>query len=373
MSMWPSKININQKDGVLSESATQDEILNALLLWDMPLEAYPKEILSAKLVWYIQQPGADDIIVDLHLQAFVVPHSDGNYYSFWNKDELPLGNFTLPLKNKKGKYMTGYNHTSATLAWVHAKQVLAWVHYPMELHWPTFQGFSQPVNHNKVPGKSSSADIKKRCQIKNKKCYDGKTIDVVGVEMQQQQQQQQQQQSSQASAALHQADAAAAAISSSSSSSSSSNGNLQLDQNVGATCGNLCKDMETKMWDSYHHMNSSIFGSTNDWVLLQPPTFTDVWYDDAEDGQHHKVEPDGPDGEPQVHLEDAPDGQPHNMDPMIEVASAGHSHSCAIADSLHGSEDVDGEDSPPASSHGSFSDPEFMGPNAQWKCVFWKS
>ena len=26
MSMWPSKININQKDGVLSENATQDEI-----------------------------------------------------------------------------------------------------------------------------------------------------------------------------------------------------------------------------------------------------------------------------------------------------------------------------------------------------------
>ena len=103
-----------------------------------------------------------------------------------------------------------------------------------------------------------SADIKKKRKIKNKKCYAGKTIDVVGVEMkQQQQQQQQQQQSSQASAALHQADAAAAAISSSSSSSSSSsNGNLQLDQNVGAECGNFCKDMETKMWDSYHHMNS---------------------------------------------------------------------------------------------------------------------
>ena len=120
-------------------------------------------------------------------------------------------------------------------------------------------------------------------------------------------------------------------------------------------------------------MNSSFFGSTNDWVLLQPPTFTDVWFDDAEDGQHHKVEHDGLDGEPQVHLEDAQDGQPHNMDPMIEVASAGHSHSCAIADSLHGSKDVDGEDSPPASSQGSFSDQEFIGRNAQWECVFWKS
>ena len=87
-------------------------------------------------------------------------------------------------------------------------------------------------------------------------------------------------------------------------------------------------------------------------------------------GQHHKVEPDELDGEPQVHLEDAPDGQPHIMDPMIEVASAGHSHSCAIADSLHDREDVDGEDSSPASPHGSYSDPEFIGPNAQWKRVF---
>ena len=92
MSMWPSKININQNDGVLSECATQDEILNALLLWDVPLEAYPKEILSAKLVWHVQQPGADGIhiTVDLHLQAFVAPHNGGHYYSLWNKDELPL-------------------------------------------------------------------------------------------------------------------------------------------------------------------------------------------------------------------------------------------------------------------------------------------
>ena len=98
--MWPSKININQKDGVLSESATDMEILDALLLWDMPLEAYPKRILSAKLVWYIPQELTDDITVDLLLQAFVVPHSDGNYYSFWNNDEFPLGNITL-CKNKK--------------------------------------------------------------------------------------------------------------------------------------------------------------------------------------------------------------------------------------------------------------------------------
>ena len=63
--------------------------------------------------------------------------------------------------------------------------------------------------------------------------------------------------------------------------------------------------------------------------------------DDFADWQY--VGLDGPDGEPQVHLEDAQDG-----------------------------EDVDGEDASPASSHGSYSDQEFMGPNAEWKCVFWK-
>ena len=67
--------------------------------------------------------------------------------------------------------------------------------------------------------------------------------------------------------------------------------------------------------------------------------------DDFADWQYVEyVGLDGPDGEPQVHFEDAQDG-----------------------------EDVDGEDASPASSHGSFSDPEFMGPNATFKCVFWKS
>ena len=82
--MWPKKVNINQKDGILSNlNASQDEILNALLLWNMPLEAYPKELKSAKLVWYIPQPGAGDIAVDVHMQAFGVQYNKGIYYSFW--------------------------------------------------------------------------------------------------------------------------------------------------------------------------------------------------------------------------------------------------------------------------------------------------
>ena len=124
--MWPSNININQKDVALPAHATQDEILNAMLLWDMPLETYPKLILDAKLKWYIHVPavpGADPITVDLQRQAFVVPHIDGAYYSLWNTDEFPLGDFYMLSKRGYG-YMKGYNHTSATFAWLHAKQIL---------------------------------------------------------------------------------------------------------------------------------------------------------------------------------------------------------------------------------------------------------
>ena len=83
--------------------------------------------------------------------------------------------------------------------------------------------------------------IKKRCKSKSKKCSD---VIFGALQLEPCRSIVPGKQSSQASAALHQADAAAAAaaaisISSSSSSSSSSNGNLQLDQNVGATCGNL--------------------------------------------------------------------------------------------------------------------------------------
>ena len=57
------------------------------------------------------------------------------------------------------------------------------------------------------------------------------------------------------------------------------------------------KDMETKLRDSYHHMNSSRFGSA------RPSTNHDVVpIDDADEL-----------GETQVHLEVAQDGQPHNM------------------------------------------------------------
>ena len=74
-------------------------------LCDMPLGVYPKERLSAAFVWYVQQPGAADITVDLHLQAVVVPHNGWNYCSCLNKGELPPGMFTLPIKNKNGKYL----------------------------------------------------------------------------------------------------------------------------------------------------------------------------------------------------------------------------------------------------------------------------
>ena len=164
MSMWPSQININQKDVALPAHATQDEILNAMLLWDMPLETYPAKILDAKLKWYIDVPmlkwyidvpavpDADPVTVDLQRQAFVVGHIDGAYYSFWNSDEFPLGQFYMMRSKKTNDYMQGCNHTSALCAWLHAKNILK-EQYPIEMNWQPFNGSylcSQPSPKDEI-------------------------------------------------------------------------------------------------------------------------------------------------------------------------------------------------------------------------------
>ena len=104
MKVWPSKININQHVWALPANATEDEILNAMLCWDMPLETYPFKILDAQLKWHIDVPAvpdADAVIVDLQRQAFVIGHIDGAYYSFWNSDEFPLGLFYICVQKRQ--------------------------------------------------------------------------------------------------------------------------------------------------------------------------------------------------------------------------------------------------------------------------------
>ena len=65
--------------------------------------------MDAKLKWYIHVPAVPDVLitVDLQRQAFVVPHSDGAYYSLWNTDEFPLGDFHM-LPKKGDGYMKGW-------------------------------------------------------------------------------------------------------------------------------------------------------------------------------------------------------------------------------------------------------------------------
>ena len=124
--MQVSKSTINMKP-CLPLDATAAQIRMALKVWDFPLIAYPRKILDAKLEWYIPGPNADDITVDLQRQVFIVDLIDGTYYSCWNSDDFPLGDVHM-LSNKcytKGNgFMKGYNHTSATDAWLHAQQVL---------------------------------------------------------------------------------------------------------------------------------------------------------------------------------------------------------------------------------------------------------
>ena len=95
----------------------------------MPLETYPATwdmpLGRSRLKWYIDVPGvsdADPVIVDLQRQAFVV--GDGAYYSFWNSDEFPLGQFHMMRSKKTNDFMQGCNHTSALSAWLDVKNII---------------------------------------------------------------------------------------------------------------------------------------------------------------------------------------------------------------------------------------------------------
>ena len=132
------------------------------------------------------------------------------------------------------------------------------------------------------------------------------------------------------------------------------------------------------MWDSYRHMYSSSSEKDESWVNVPPSTSRDVHFGElapdeelapqeeshtqvqpehAQDGQLYSIEDEIASEEPQV--ANALDGQPYNF----VVKKENHFHCCPIAESLLN------EDSESVSSHCSVSDPEFMGPTAEWKCI----
>ena len=78
------------------------------------------------------------------------------------------------------------------------------------------------------------------------------------------------------------------------------------------------------------------------------------------------------------------DWSPASIPDFVDIChgrhQSAHDEMCAESwECVHGQptcscdEDVDDEDSSPASSHGSHSDQEFMFPNPTFTCVFWKS
>ena len=160
---------------------------------------------------------------------------------------------------------------------------------------------------------------------------------------------------------VHAAATAAAITTTSSSNSSSTNVQWAL------------MDIETRMWDAYHHMYSSISEEADGWVYVPPNTNRVVQFGQLapdeelapqeephtqvqlEDAQLYSIEDEIASEEPQV--AHALDGRLYNFVEMEEH----HFHCIPIADSFHG-----GEEAESVSSHCNFADPECMGPAAEW-------
>ena len=129
-------IKLEPKDVVLSFNSTHGDIWRALIVWDMPLEAYPSTLststsfgLSTSYKLPIKRKlgeadvvVGDDITVHLVMQTVVIPSGNGNDYSCWNAKDFPRGDLCMPGNNADG-HLEGHSHTSAKLAWLHALQI----------------------------------------------------------------------------------------------------------------------------------------------------------------------------------------------------------------------------------------------------------
>ena len=129
---------------LIPEGATEDQVIEALELWGMPAEAWPKTGKKKsvdKLVNYtLHKKGHPDIVVCLSRQVFATkpPHEKHTYFSFWMSLEFDVG----PVANPYGIDCAciqhkGYNHSNAALAFGEIKLLAGWADDPFLVQWHT--------------------------------------------------------------------------------------------------------------------------------------------------------------------------------------------------------------------------------------------
>ena len=113
---------------VLPPDATKEQILEALQLWDVPIEAYP----HAKRwdVNYIVNSPPDLPKIHVHLlrQCFVTkPKTQRHsYFSFFATGEFPIGPVDNPIPPGQNVPHRGYNHSNAKVAFGEAQILAGW-------------------------------------------------------------------------------------------------------------------------------------------------------------------------------------------------------------------------------------------------------
>ena len=126
---------------VLPPDATKEQILEALQLWDVPIEAYP----HAKRwdVNYIVNSPPDLPRIHVHLlrQCFVTkPKTQRHsYFSFFATGEFPIGPVDNPIPPGQNVPHRGYNHCNAKVAFGEAQILAGWKTEVFALEW--FQQF----------------------------------------------------------------------------------------------------------------------------------------------------------------------------------------------------------------------------------------
>ena len=359
-------MELGPQEVILCANPTDSEVVRALKLWDMPVEAYPH--LRGSPPWglptsyVVNQLGCDSIFVDLVKQTFAVKSGDGFHLSCWHPD-----GYCYQEKAMDGPWIC-IDHATARLAWMDAKRNrhAAAAAADGETLWlPSMMNLHSNQSIELCRGISCS----KEGYTENKRSYflvgqPVKTMDAVETEIQQRKA------AAAAAAAERAADhvhaaATAAAISSSSSSSNSNNVQLAL------------MDMEAKMWDSYRHM----YSAPEDWEYVPPNTIRDVHFEESAANTsrdvHSSEEAPFQMVVPATETNVADPGGPfipeydvscheQQQDQQQQPEQDGHEQLMFLC---KGAE----EDSESVSSHSTGSDPEYKGPNATWTAIFWKS
>ena len=108
---------------LIPEGAIEEQVIEDLELWGMPMEAWPKtgknKSVDNRVSYTLHKTGHPDIFVYLLRQVFTTTpaHEEHTYFSFWMSHEFDVGPVANPfgidcscIKSK------GYNHCNAALA-----------------------------------------------------------------------------------------------------------------------------------------------------------------------------------------------------------------------------------------------------------------